>query len=63
LANAARVFDFIVSAVDAETLQGQTAERVIQSAKTLVAITGLNLQQIVTQMPAEKLATVRKYFA
>jgi hypothetical protein len=63
LANAARVFDFIVSAVDAETLQGQTAERVIQSAKTLVAHTGLNLQQIVTQMPAEKLATVRKYFA
>jgi PII-like signaling protein len=63
LTAAPQVFDYIVQAVDAETIQGQTAERVIAAAKNLVAMTGLNISQLATQMPAERLQTIRRHFA
>jgi hypothetical protein len=63
LAAAPQVFDYIVQAVDAETIQGQTAERVIASAKNLIVITGLNISQLAIQMPEGRLQTIRRHFA
>jgi hypothetical protein len=60
-AAAPRIFDFVVQAVDAETIQGQTAERVINATKSLLALTGLNVQQLAAQMPAEKLPAIQRY--
>ncbi|KAF8250201.1 ARM repeat-containing protein [Wilcoxina mikolae CBS 423.85] len=63
LSAAPQIFDYVVAAVDAETIQGQTAERVINATKSLLVMTGLNIQQLAAQMPPEKLPTIRRHFA
>lgn len=60
--NAAKVFGYIVQALDAETLQGQTAQRVANSAKQLVAATGVNAEQILAGVNPDNQAAVRSYF-
>lgn len=62
MSNAAQVFGYIVQALDAETLQGQTAGRVAHSAKTLVQSTGLNAEQILASVSPENQAAVRSFF-
>ncbi|KAL4797281.1 armadillo-type protein [Aspergillus venezuelensis] len=62
MSNAAQVFGYIVQALDAETLQGQTAGRVANSAKALVQSTGLNAEQILAGVSPENQAAVRSYF-
>lgn len=57
-----KVFGYIVQALEAETLQGQTAARVASSAKALVAATGLNADHILTGVAPENQAAVRSYF-
>ncbi|KAJ5672118.1 hypothetical protein N7507_001245 [Penicillium longicatenatum] len=61
-AKADRVFGFIVEALDAQTLQGQTATRVAQSAKSLVAATGLNAESILAGVSPENQERIRKCF-
>lgn len=61
-AKADRVFGFIVEALDAQTLQGQTATRVAQSAKSLVAATGLNAESILAGVSPENQERIRKFF-
>lgn len=61
-AKADRVFGFIVEALDAATLQGQTAARVADSAKRLVTATGLNAEQILAGVNPENQERVRKFF-
>lgn len=56
------MFGFIVQALDAATLQGQTAARVVDSAKRLVAATGLNAEQILAGVSPENQERVRKFF-
>lgn len=56
------MFGFIVQALDAATLQGQTAARVAASAKQLVAATGLNAEQILAGVNPDNQERVRKYF-
>ncbi|EIT73173.1 armadillo-type protein [Aspergillus flavus] len=62
LSNADKVFGYIVQALEAETLQGQTAARVANSAKQLVATTGLNADQILAGVNPDNQAAVRSYF-
>jgi len=56
------VFGFIVQALDAATLQGQTATRVAASAKQLVAATGVNAEQILAGVNPDNQERVRKFF-
>ena len=62
MSNADKVFGYIVQALEAETLQGQTAGRVANSAKQLVAATGLNAEQILAGVSPDNQAAVRSYF-
>lgn len=62
LSKADRVFGFIVQALEAATLQGQTAVRVAESAKRLVAATGLNADQILAGVSPDSQERVRKFF-
>ncbi|KAJ5163037.1 Armadillo-like helical [Penicillium coprophilum] len=61
-AKADRVFGFIVQALEAATLQGQTAARVATSAKQLVAATGANADQILASVDPANQERVRKFF-
>lgn len=56
------MFGFIVQALDAATLQGQTATRVAASAKQLVAATGVNAEQILAGVNPDNQERVRKFF-
>ncbi|KAJ5585085.1 uncharacterized protein N7459_004885 [Penicillium hispanicum] len=61
-AKADRVFGFIVQALEAATLQGQTAARVADSAKRLVTATGVNAEQILAGVNPDSQERVRKFF-
>lgn len=61
-AKADRVFGFIVQALEAGTLQGQTAVRVATAAKQLVALTGANAEQILASVDPINQERVRKFF-
>ena len=60
--NADKVFGYIVQALEAETLQAHTAQRVAASAKQLVAATGVNAEQILAGVSPDNQAAVRSYF-
>lgn len=62
MTNADKIFGHIVQALEAETLQGQTAVRVASSAKQLVAATGLNADHILSGVNPDNQAVVRSYF-
>lgn len=57
-----RCFVFIAQALEAETLQGQTARRIVGAAKQLVAFAGLNAEQLLAGMSPETQQTVRAFF-
>lgn len=62
LPEAAKCFTFIVQALEAETLQGQTATRVVNVAKQLVQMAGLNAGQLLANMSPETQQTARAFF-
>jgi glycerol-3-phosphate dehydrogenase len=51
-----------VQALQASTLQGQTAQRVATSAKALVTATGANADQILASVDPASQERVRKFF-
>lgn len=63
LASAPKAFFSICLALEAETLQGQTAQRVAAAAKHLVQIAGVDADQLLSTLSAEAQHTVRAYFA
>ncbi len=63
LSQAAKVFVFIAQALEAETLQGQTATRIVAAAKALLQVSGLNPAQLLQQLPPETQQTVQAYFS
>ena len=63
MARAPQIFDYVVQAIDAETIQGQTADRVINATKNLLAATGSNIQQLAAQVPPERLNAVKRILA
>lgn len=50
-------------ALEAETIQGQTAKKVAESAKRLVEQTGINAEAVVGALSPEGQAVVRGFFA
>ena len=60
---AARCFSAVAEALAAETVQGQTAVRVVQAAKMLVQQTGLDAARVLQGLPVESQGTVRTYFS
>ncbi|KAG9777003.1 ARM repeat-containing protein, partial [Aureobasidium melanogenum] len=62
-AKAQQVFHHIALALEAETIQGQTAKKVVESAKQMVAQTGINADQILQSLSPDGQATVRSYFS
>ncbi|KAL9130916.1 MAG: hypothetical protein Q9217_001019 [Psora testacea] len=62
-AMASQCFIYICQALEAETLQGQTAQRVVGAAKQLVQNAGIDATQILAAQSPELQQTVRSYFA
>lgn len=61
---ATKLFMTIVQALEAETLQGNTANKVAQSAKALVQRTGIDADSILHNMnlSEESMRSIRSYF-
>ena len=59
---AARCFTFVAQALEAETLQRQTAQRIVGAAKTLVQAANLDANQLLAGMSPETQQTVRAFF-
>ncbi len=62
LSQAAKIFVFIAQALEAETLQGATATRLVAAAKQLVATAGIDANQVLSTLTPETQQTVRSYF-
>ncbi len=62
MSQAGKVFIFIAQALEAETLQGQTATRIVAAAKTLLQGAGLDPTALLQQLSPEAQQTVRAYF-
>ncbi|KAI5290828.1 hypothetical protein KEM52_000334 [Ascosphaera acerosa] len=62
LANAGKLFDDIVKALEAETLQGQTAARVAAAGKQLALAAGVNAEQVLAAVKPEKQLAIRAMF-
>jgi importin-5 len=60
---AAQIFHHIVLALEAETIQGQTAKKVAESAKRLVESTGINAEQVLGTLSPESQVTVKSFFS
>ena len=58
-----KVFVFIAQALEADALQAAVATRVVQSAKLLLGIAGLDPSQVLQQLSPETQQTVRQYFS
>lgn len=58
----AKIFAFIAQALEAETLQGQTAAKIVEAAKLLLQVAGLDPAQVLQQLSPETQQTVRTYF-
>ncbi|KAH0542383.1 hypothetical protein FGG08_003228 [Glutinoglossum americanum] len=59
---APKMFTYVVQALEGETLQGQTLERVVASAKQLLTMARVDANQLLASMPPETQQTVRAYF-
>jgi hypothetical protein len=57
------VFVAIALALEAETLQGATAQRVAAAAKLLVHVAGIDVSRIMMNLTPEAQQTIRVYFA
>ena len=63
LAAADKAFLAIALALEAETIQGQTALKVTAAAKNLVQIAGIDAAGLVSTLPVETQQTVRAIFS
>ena len=59
---ASQIFIYICQALEAETLQGHTAQRAAAAAKQLVQNAGINAEQLLASQSPEMQQTVRAYF-
>ena len=62
---AQHVFSSIALALEAETVQGQTAKKVVESAKRLITMPGANVNAdaVVEQLSPEGQQAVKSYFS
>ncbi|KAI9823298.1 MAG: hypothetical protein M1832_002522 [Thelocarpon impressellum] len=62
IGNAAKIFLSVAQALEAETLEGETANRIVGSAKALLGLAGVDPAQVLATLPPETQQTVRAYF-
>ena len=62
MASASQIFIYICQAIEAETLQGQTAQRAAASAKQLVRDAGINADDLLARQTPELQNIVRGVF-
>ncbi|KAK5113523.1 hypothetical protein LTR62_003392 [Meristemomyces frigidus] len=62
MSQAARCFTFVALALEAETLQGQMATRIVGAARKLVANAGLDAEGLLAGLPLETRSTVVAFF-
>lgn len=62
LAQPARCFVFVAQALEAETLQGNIAQQIVNAARKLVQMAGLDANQLLASLPPETQPIVRAYF-
>jgi len=62
LAKGAQCFTYIAQALEAETLQGNMAQRIVAAARKLVQTAGLDANQLLNTLPPDTQATVRAFF-
>lgn len=60
--NAARCFKYIAEALEAETLQGQTASRIVEAAKRMISAAQLDASQLLGGLTPETQRTVQAFF-
>jgi importin-5 len=63
MGQAPKIFVFIAQALEAETLQGQTASRVAAATKMLLASSNVDPTPLLQQFPKESQTTIMKWFA
>ena len=59
---AGKCFIFVAQALEAETLTGATAERIVGASKQLVTTAGLDANSLLASLPLETQQTVRQHF-
>lgn len=57
------LFRSIALALEAETIQGQTANRVVEAAKRLIQATGVDANQLLNGLTPETQRNVRVWFS
>jgi len=62
LAQAAKCFTFVIKALENETLQGQTATRIVSAANNLCQLAGLDGNQLLASMSPETQQIVKNFF-
>lgn len=62
IAKAQQCFTYVAQALEAETLQGQTAQRAVAAARKLVQLAGLDAAQLLNSLPPETQGTVKAFF-
>lgn len=62
MTKAAPCFTYIAQALEAETLQGQMAQRIVGAGKKLVSTAGIDTSQLLAGLPPETQNTVRAMF-
>lgn len=63
MSQAGKVFVFIAQALEAETLQGQTANRVAAAAKILLTAANVDPMPLLQQFSPESQRTIMGYFS
>lgn len=62
MSQAGRCFTFVAQALEAETLQGNMAQRIVGAARKLVQTAGLDANQLLAGLPPDTQQTVRTFF-
>jgi hypothetical protein len=62
MTQAAKCFSYVAQALEAESLQGATAERIVGAAKQLVTSVGLDANSLLASLPPDTQQTVRAHF-
>ena len=63
MGQASKIFVLTAQALEAETLQGQTASRVVAAVKILLTESGIDATPLLQQFPQESQQTIMKWFS
>jgi hypothetical protein len=61
--NASKIFTYVAQALEADTLQGQTANRVVTATKAMLTAANVNPAPLLQQFSPEAQQTIMTHFA